>query len=521
MRQELNNKTGSEAANIRKMMENNEASNALLNQAAARLDAATNALMIEKAEFASAKQQLLEKGTEFASINAELEKTMAAVDDLVAFQCDKFANYDNPPTLTPTSSVCSGMGIFDPHEFASVQTELQKEKDELDALKIALKDAFKDIRLGDEEPERIPNGIKGDDKYGPKHKINEFNKPITKGTVDTRAEDREDLKASIIEELKETLKADIKAELSAQLKKKLRNKVTDLKVDLMCQLKNDIMFEIRMDPLDVLKNELKDELKEDLIEHVNSNIKHEFIKHEIKDAVSHEMADCIKPRFLSAIYDDMRDALHRIDAKEEELQNTLDHAILSFDAKSKKLDDKMASRIDEKLRAGSFQGWNDTYTKALREKKRHEPFAQNAAHANFPMKIDGVCCFDTSTAADTSESTEDKFWAPGWDTKPRHAFSTMNAPFQKASVPFPEVPAPKAFRESFMKSEGSIVSRCVASNACDSEPFGGTKRSAFWGDWDEPPASEVEGKGSWHDDDGWGKASAAETELEARSDRWF
>ncbi|KAK2041776.1 hypothetical protein LZ31DRAFT_625166 [Colletotrichum somersetense] len=529
MRQELNNKIGSQAANIRKMMENNEASNALLNQAAARLDAATKALMIEKAEFASAKQQLLEKGTEFASINAELEKAMAAVDDLVAFQCDKFANYSNPPTLTPTSSVCSGMGIFDPHEFASVQTELQKEKDELEALKIALKDAFEDIHLGREESEGIANGIKGDDKYGLKQSIHDFNKPTTKGIIDTQAEDREDLKASIIQELKETLKADIKAELSAELKiklrDKLRNKVTDLKMDLMFELKDEIMTELKMDlmtePKMDLMAELKAELKGELVDHVNLNIKHELIKHEIKDAVSQEMADGVKPRFLNAIYEDMREALHRIDAKEEELQNNLDHAILSFDAKCKKLEDKMARRIDEKPGAGAFQGWYETLVNTPRAKKRQEPVTQNAAHTNFSMKIDDVCCLDTSTAADTSESTEEKLWVPGWGGKGRHAKRTANVLFRKASVPFPEVPVPKASRESFMKSEGSIVSRCVAANACDSEPLGGIERPAFWGVWDKPPAWEVEGKDSRHDDyNGWGKAPAAETELKTCSDGW-
>ncbi|KAK2052801.1 hypothetical protein LY76DRAFT_487869, partial [Colletotrichum caudatum] len=326
------------------MMENNEASNALLNQAAARLDAATRALMIEKAEFASARQQLLDKGTEFASINAELEKAMAAVDDLVAFQCDKFVNYDHPPTLTPTSSVCSGMGPFDLHELASIQTELQKEKDELEALKTALKDAFEDIHLGAEEPGGIQSGIKGDGKYGLNQNTNDSNKPITMRIIDTKAEDREELKESIIEELKETLKAEIKAELSAELKiklmNKLGNKVSDLKMDLMFELKDEIMTELRMD--------ITAELKGELIDHVNSKIEQDFIKHEIKDAVSHEMADCVKPRFLNAIYQDMRDALHRIGAKEEELQNTIDHAILSFDAKSNKLEDKVASRIDEK-----------------------------------------------------------------------------------------------------------------------------------------------------------------------------
>ncbi|KAK1598846.1 uncharacterized protein LY79DRAFT_505313, partial [Colletotrichum navitas] len=408
------------------MMENNEASNALLTQAADRLDAATKALMKEKDEFALAKEQLLEKGTEFASINVELEKAMAAVEELVAIQCNNFANYDNPLNTTPTSSSCSGMGIFDPQEIASFQMDLHNEKNELEAVKIALNDAFSDINLAHGESDVKQNGDKGNGQYGLEQKTHASGYPNTNGTIETQAKEREDLKASIIEELKKELKKELKTEIKAELKSKLKNKlkakVTDLKADIM--------------------TELKTELKEELIEYINSNIKHEFIKHEIKDAVSHEMADCVKPRLFDEIYEDMREALQRIDDKEEELQRSFDEALHRLNLKSDKLEKKMENRMDEKLGARSVQGWNETRDKKHQTKMRAK-------------KVTAV----------------------------------------------PSQP--------YLKSEGSIVDRCVAANACDWGAWGAetpdfeSEQERSSDTWGEPSTAKVKKADSW--DWGWAK----------------
>ncbi|EFQ25181.1 uncharacterized protein GLRG_00325 [Colletotrichum graminicola M1.001] len=469
------------------MMEDNEASNALLTQAADRLDAATNALMKEKDEFALAKEQLLEKGTQFASINVELEKAMAAVEQLVAIQCNNFANYDNSLNITPTSGAFSGMGIFDPQEIASFQMELDKEKDELEAVKIALNDAFSDINLVQEEPDVNQNGAKGDGQYVLEQKIPASDYTNTNGTIDTQAKEREELKASIIEELKKELKTQLKAEIKNKLKNKLKAK---LKADIMTELKADIM------------TELKAELKGELIKHMKSNIKHEFIKHEIKDAVSHEIAGCINPSLVSEIYKEMREALKRINDREEELETSFDnvyHRLYDNEAEFQMTFDNALRRLNEqseeleKKKAGE-----------MKEKLRRIDYKEEEPQMNFDDKLHRAKVDIEKLAknmADDRDGNSGTRAVQMWnETRDKKRQAKKSARKESAIVP---VPLPL---RSNVKSEGSIVGRCVAANACD------------WGAWGaETPASESAQEKSYG---AWGERPTAKAKK-AESSAWW
>ncbi|KAK2012410.1 hypothetical protein LZ32DRAFT_618419 [Colletotrichum eremochloae] len=443
MRQDLNNKVSPQAIEIRKMIESNATSNALLTQAAERLDAATKALMSEKAEFALAKEQLLQKGTEFASINVEMEKAMAAVEELVAIH------------------VCSGMGVFNAQELSSFQKEIQNERNELEAVKSALNDVWVDINPLDEKFDGSKHGVKVDGQHGLQQKVHDFDNPNTNDTINTQAKEREYLKASVIKELKKELKTDLKAELENMV----IIRVDDLKAELMEDLKYEfILCDLKYELKDELKAELKGELKTklqkklstlvanvradlkyELIDHVESNIKTEFIKHEIKDAVSHKMIECVKP--LDHIYEEMKEALHRIDTKEQEFQSTLVGKVSSLQEKHKKFeketDDRLIS-IEDELGMKMVQSWDQEYRSA----KKTQAMNIQEPHVKKETAIEPPC-------------------PPTVPSMLQGCNNTTNNKHQKKYGREPRAKDAAHTNLASKKSEGSIVSRCVAANACD------------------------------------------------------
>ncbi|KAK1962834.1 hypothetical protein LY78DRAFT_585923 [Colletotrichum sublineola] len=421
------------------MIESNETSNTLLTQAAERLDAATKALMSEKAEFALAKEQLLQKGTEFASINVEMEKAMAAVEELVAIQCNNFVNTNNGlNNLTPTSSVCSGMGVFDAQELSSFQKDIQKEKNELEAVKSAMNDVWVDINPLNEKSDGNKHGVKVDGQHGLQQKVHDFDNPNTNDTINTQAKEREDLKASIIEELKKELKTDLKAELEKMLK-------DELKAELKGELKTKLQKK-----LSTLVANVRADLKYELIDHVESNIKPEFIKHEVKDAVSHKMIECVKP--LDQIYQEMKEALHRIDTKEQEFQSTLVGKVSSLQEKHKKFeketDDRLIS-IEDELGMKMVQSWQEEYISAKKGRAKKDQ-AKNIQepHVRKETAIKPPCF-------------------PTFPSMLQGCNNTTNNKHQKKYGREPRVKDAAHTNLSSKKPEGSIVSRCVAANACD------------------------------------------------------
>ncbi|KAK1982784.1 hypothetical protein LZ30DRAFT_781043 [Colletotrichum cereale] len=381
MIQKLDTEVSPQAADLRKMMKNNETLGALLTKAVERLDAATDALMSEKTEFALAKKQILMERIEFASVNRELEKAMAVVEDIVTIQSNNLVDSGNGMnSLTPTSSVCSDMGTYDGEEHAfDGMMELQHSKKELGTVKHVPHNTVADGNTLDNKSEQGQNGFKGDRQDDLEHKAHELDSKNTAGIIQDLAKERDDLKTSIIEEVKQELKElkeQLETEMKAKLKTKLKTKVTNLKTDLMADLMT--------------------ELKAEVIEHVNANIKHEFIKHEIKDAVSHEITECTKPRFLDEIYEDMRNVLRSMETKGEKLQSSFDDRfntleenlyddISSIHEANKKIK-KMVDRIDEKLAPKPVQSWGETRDKMHKAKNRQQPHVVALAPPEMPLK---------------------------------------------------------------------------------------------------------------------------------------